>query len=168
MSKFTEWTSKTDYKFKLRQWFLLFWTFENGSGDVASPDLMRVGRARRSETGQEYLLIFGITKRVDVFLEIMQTSWNESVKWYHFRKWGSLPPPHWWIRSERLTGIAAAAAFINTSLGLTTTPELCIGVTKHRIFLLCAWADNGWKRWNEHRPSRRSCQAPRGTREGNV
>lgn len=56
------------------------------------------------------------------FLEMMRKSWNESVKWYLFRKWGSLPPPHWWIGSERLTGIAAAAAFINTSLGLTTTP----------------------------------------------
>lgn len=59
------------------------------------------------------------------FLGMMHKSWNESVKWYLIRKWGSLPPPHWWIGSERLTGIAAAAAaFINTSLGLTTTPEL--------------------------------------------
>lgn len=91
MSKFTEWKSKTYSKFKLRQRFLLFWTFEKGSSDVTSPDLMLEWCARRSETGQEYLLIFGITKRVDVFWKSCRNRemrvWNgiasESGDHYH-------------------------------------------------------------------------------------
>lgn len=66
-----------------------FHYFENltGSSGFTKNVLILRGRAQRSESEEGYLLIFGIQQRW-IFLEIMQKSWNESVRWYHFRKWG--------------------------------------------------------------------------------
>lgn len=49
----------------------------------------------------------------------------ETLKWDHLRTCGPPSLLHWWKRAERLPGTAAVVGFINISLGLTTTPELC-------------------------------------------
>lgn len=145
---------------------LLFWKLRPGP-PWNSGWVLGVGRRCMAQREWQGVLANLRIFRLWIFLEIMQKFWNESVRWYHFRKCGYLSLTHWWIRAERVSGIAAAA-FINTSLELTTALELCFGVTKHQKFILCKWVGNGWKGSSGYRTPRRSYQAPRGARKGNI